>query len=49
MQDLNGIGMTSQLSLTAFVALSSATLYMPAISSMEVQGDLNTAGINRKI
>lgn len=44
MQDLNGIGITSQLSLAAFVALCSAAINKPVIGSLAVLGNLSISG-----
>lgn len=48
-QDLNGIGMTNQLSLTAFIALCSSALHKPAISSLAVLGNLSISGTIMKV
>jgi ATP-dependent Lon protease len=43
-QDLNGVGMTSSLSLAVLVALCSAALNRPAISSLAILGSLSIGG-----
>ena len=43
-QDLNGIGMTDQLALTAFVALCSAAMSKPVLSSLAILGNLSIGG-----
>jgi ATP-dependent Lon protease len=48
-QDLNGIGMTNHLALAAFVALSSAALEKPVLSSMAILGSLSIGGTIIKI
>ncbi|MDK9719446.1 MAG: ATP-dependent Lon protease, partial [Trichlorobacter sp.] len=49
LQDLNGIGITNQLSLTAFIALCSAALHKPVISSLAVLGNLSISGTIIKV
>jgi ATP-dependent Lon protease len=48
-QDLNGAGMTSSLSLVALVALCSAALNKPVISSLAVLGNLSIGGTITKV
>lgn len=48
-QDLNGIGMTNRLTLTTLIALCSAALNKPAISSVVVLGDLSIGGTLIKV
>ena len=43
-QDLNGIGMTSKLALSTFIALCSAALNKPIISSIAVLGEMTISG-----
>lgn len=43
-QDLQGIGMTTTLGLATIIALSSATLNKPVLSSMAVLGDVSISG-----
>ena len=43
-QDLNGIGMTNSLSLATFIALCSAALNMPLVSSIAVLGEITISG-----
>jgi ATP-dependent Lon protease len=47
--DLNGVGMTSSLSLTALVALCSAALNRSAISSLAILGSLSIGGTITRI
>lgn len=44
LQDLNGIGITNQLSLSAFIGLCSAALKKPVIGSLAVLGNLSISG-----
>jgi ATP-dependent Lon protease len=48
-QDLNGIGMTRTLTLSALVAISSIALNKPTISSLAVLGDLSIGGTIIKV
>jgi ATP-dependent Lon protease len=48
-QDLNGIGMTNQLTLAALVALSSSAMNKPALSSLAVLGNLSIGGTVIKV
>jgi ATP-dependent Lon protease len=48
-QDLNGIGMTRTLTLSALVAISSIALNKPTISSLAVLGDLSICGTIIKV
>ncbi len=48
-QDLNGVGMTSSLSLAALVALCSAALNKPAVSSLAILGNLSIGGTLMKV
>ena len=43
-QDLNGIGMTNKLSLATFIALCSAALNKPLVSSIAVLGEITISG-----
>ncbi|WP_366924741.1 protease Lon-related BREX system protein BrxL [Metallumcola ferriviriculae] len=43
-QDLNGIGITNQLALSALVALCSAALHKPVISSLAIIGSISIGG-----
>ncbi|MHA0855679.1 protease Lon-related BREX system protein BrxL [Paenibacillus sp. CMAA1364] len=44
LQDLNGIGITTQLALASLVALCSAALHKPVISSLAILGNLSIGG-----
>ena len=48
-QDLNGIGMTKNLTLPAVVAICSVALHKPVISSAVVLGDLSIGGTIKKV
>lgn len=48
-QDLNGIGMTDQLTLAAFVALCSVALNKPTVSSLAILGNLSIGGTIMKV
>ena len=48
-QDLNGIGMTNQLSLAALIAICSAALHKPAVSSLAILGNLSIGGTIIKV
>ena len=48
-QDLNGIGMTNRLTLATLIALCSAALNKPAVSSVVVLGDLSIGGTLIKV
>jgi ATP-dependent Lon protease len=48
-QDLNGVGMTSSLSLAALIALCSAALNKPAVSSLAILGNLSIGGTLTKV
>jgi len=48
-QDLNGIGMTSALTLPALVAICSVAINKPAISSAVILGDLSIGGTLMKV
>jgi ATP-dependent Lon protease len=48
-QDLNGIGITNQLTLAALVALCSAAMNKPVISSLAVLGNLSIGGTIIKV
>ena len=48
-QDLNGVGMTSSLSLAVLIALCSAALNRPAISSLAILGNLSIGGTITKV
>jgi ATP-dependent Lon protease len=49
LQDLNGIGITNQLSLAALVALCSAALHKPVTSSLAVLGNISISGTIIKV
>lgn len=44
LQDLNGIGITNQLSLAAFIGLCSAAINKPVIGSIAILGNLSISG-----
>ncbi|MDD4504737.1 MAG: ATP-dependent Lon protease, partial [Clostridiaceae bacterium] len=48
-QDLNGIGITNQLTLASLVALCSAAMNKPVISSLAVLGNLSIGGTIIKV
>lgn len=48
-QDLNGIGMTNRLTLATLIALCSAALNKPAVSSAVILGDLSIGGTLIKV
>jgi len=48
-QDLNGIGMTSQLTLASLVGLCSAAMNKPVLSSLVVLGNLSIGGTIIKV
>lgn len=48
-QDLQGIGMTSKLSLSTLIALCSIALNKPTLSSMAVLGDISVSGTVSKV
>ena len=48
-QDLQGIGMTSELALTAFIALCSGALKKPAQSQLVVLGSMSIGGTINKV
>ncbi|MGL4362889.1 MAG: protease Lon-related BREX system protein BrxL [Cellulosilyticaceae bacterium] len=48
-QDLNGIGMTDQLSLASLVALCSAALNKPILSNLGILGNLSIGGTIMKV
>jgi ATP-dependent Lon protease len=47
-QDIHGVGMTSELALTAFVALCSGALGKPPLSQLVVLGSLSIGGTIKK-
>lgn len=49
LQDLNGIGITRQLTLAALVALCSAAMKKPVISSLAILGNLSIGGTIMKV
>jgi len=49
LQDLNGIGITNQLTLAALVALCSSAMKKPVISSLAVLGNLSIGGTIIKV
>lgn len=48
-QDLQGIGMTSTLSLPTLIALCSIAIQKPTISSLAVLGDISVSGTVSKV
>lgn len=48
-QDINGIGMTHQLSLPSLIALCSAAMNKPVIGSLGILGDLSIGGTIMKV
>ncbi|HZK37365.1 MAG TPA: S16 family serine protease, partial [Clostridia bacterium] len=48
-QDMQGIGMTSQLTLSAFIALCSGALRKPAISQLAILGSMSIGGTISKV
>ena len=48
-QDLNGIGMTTELTLSSVIAICSVALGKPPISSMTVLGDISIGGTLIKV
>ena len=48
-QDLNGIGMTTELTLSTMIAVCSVALGKPAITSMAVLGDMSIGGTLIKV
>ncbi len=48
-QDLQGIGMTSKLSLPTLIALCSIALQKPTVSSLAVLGDISVSGTVSKV
>ena len=48
-QDLNGIGMTTSLTLPTIIAISSVALGKPTITSMVVLGDISIGGTLIKV
>lgn len=48
-QDLNGIGMTKYLTLPTLIALCSASLHKPTLSSLAVLGDISISGTIIKV
>lgn len=48
-QDMNGIGMTKTLTLPSFIALCSAALNKPSVSSLAILGDLSIGGTIMKV
>ncbi len=48
-QDLNGIGMTKNLTLSSLIALCSAALNKPTVSSLAILGDLSIGGTIIKV
>lgn len=49
LQDLNGVGITDQLALTALIAFCSASLNKPVLSSLAVLGDISISGTLMKV
>ena len=48
-QDLNGIGMTKYLTLATLIAIASASLSKPTLSSLAVLGDISISGTILKV
>lgn len=48
-QDLNGLGITSKLALPTLIAICSAALGKPALSSLAVLGEISISGILIKV
>lgn len=48
-QDLNGVGMTSQLGLASLIALCSSDLNKPVLSSLAILGNLSIGGTITKV
>jgi ATP-dependent Lon protease len=48
-QDLNGIGITKYLTLPTLIAIASASLNKPALSSLAVLGDISISGTILKV
>lgn len=48
-QDLNGIGLTSKLALPTLIAVCSAALSKPALSSMAILGEITISGTVLKV
>ena len=48
-QDMNGVGMTKNLTLASFIGLCSAALSKPAVSSLAILGDLSIGGTIMKV
>lgn len=48
-QDLQGIGMTSTLSLSTLIALCSIALQKPTVSSLAILGDISVSGTVNKV
>jgi ATP-dependent Lon protease len=48
-QDLNGIGMTTGLTLSTIIAICSTALGKPTISSMAILGDISIGGTLIKV
>jgi ATP-dependent Lon protease len=46
---MNGIGMTKTLTLPSFIALCSAALNKPSVSSLAILGDLSIGGTIMKV
>jgi ATP-dependent Lon protease len=49
LQDIHGVGLTSELSLTAFIALCSGALNRPAQSQLVVLGSMSIGGTINKV
>ena len=48
-QDIHGVGLTSELALTAFIALCSAAMSKPAQSQIVVLGSMSIGGTINKV
>lgn len=48
-QDMNGVGMTEQLTLASFIALCASALNKPTVSSLAILGNLSIGGTIMKV
>lgn len=48
-QDMNGVGMTEQLTLASFIALCASALNRPTVSSLAILGNLSIGGTIMKV
>lgn len=49
LQDINGVGLTSQIALTAFIALCLGALNKPVQSQIVVLGSMSIGGTINKV